>query len=87
MADTGASLRLAEAVKEYARTVEEAISRGGPQPAALPAGSTVTSTEVMITVDALLQAADLEIFEVQIWRSLGRGATPGRPQHDTPQPD
>ena len=82
MAEKDPSLRLVEAVKEYARSVEEAISRGGPPPAALPAGSAVTSTEVLITVDALLQAVDLEVFEVQIWRSLGRGSASGRPQRE-----
>ncbi|GEM_PF-6422183 len=68
-----ASTVLAVAVKEYARTVGEAIERGTQPPAALPAESAVTPTEVMIAVDGLLRAADLEVFEVQIWRALGRG--------------
>jgi hypothetical protein len=85
VAGQDASHRLAEAVKEYAQTVEEALSRGASAPAALPTGSGVTSTDVMITVDGLLQAADLEIFEVQIWRSLGRGTVPGPPQREEPE--
>jgi hypothetical protein len=69
-----ASLRLAQAVKAYAKTVEDALRDGRRPPGALPDGSCVTPTEVMIAVDALLRAAELEVFEVQIWRSLGRGA-------------
>jgi len=69
-----ASLRLAQAVKAYAKTVEHALRDGRRPPRALPDGSGVTPTEVMIAVDALLRAAELEVYEVQIWRSLGRGA-------------
>jgi len=75
-----ASLQLAAAVKEYARTVGEAVSNGTRPPAALPPESSVTPTEVMIAVDALLRAARLEVFEVQIWRSLGRGGLPETPE-------
>ena len=75
-----ASRDLAEAVKEYARIVAEALTTGTRPPAALPEGSAVTPTEVMIAVDALLRAAGLEVFEVQIWRSLGRGGMPEAPE-------
>jgi hypothetical protein len=75
-----ASRDLAEAVKEYARIVAEAVSNGTRPPAALPEGCAVTPTEVMIAVDALLRAAGLEVFEVQIWRSLGRGGMPEAPE-------
>ena len=75
-----ASLQLAAAVKAYARTVGEAVGNGTQPPAALPPESAVTPTEVMIAVDALLRAADLEVFEVQIWRSLGRGGIPETPE-------
>jgi hypothetical protein len=69
-----AGLRLAKAVQAYAEAVERACRDGRRPPRALPAGSGVTQTEVMVAVDALLRAAELEVFEVQIWRSLGRGA-------------
>lgn len=32
----------------------------------------LTATEVAIAVDALLDAADLELFEVAMWKTLGR---------------
>ena len=77
---------LAEAVKEYARIVAEAVSSGTPPPAALLEESAVTPTEVMIAVDALLRAAGLEVFEVQIWRSLGRGGMPEAPERGGSEP-
>jgi hypothetical protein len=32
-----------------------------------------TATEAAIFVDRLLQVVDLELFEIQMWRSLGSG--------------
>lgn len=67
-------LRLAKAVRAYAQAVDRAVRDGRRPPRPLPKGSGVTQTEVMVAVDVLLRAAELEVFEVQIWRSLGRGA-------------
>lgn len=70
--NTGA--RLTAAVCAYAEAVREALRNGQSPPA--PSGGDMTATDVLIAVDALLRAADVEIFEIQIWRSLGLAGAP-----------
>ena len=67
-----ASLRLGEAVRGYAQAIRVGFSEGLESSEAFLEGLGLTQTDVLIAVDALLRAADLEIFEIQIWRSLGR---------------
>ena len=43
----------------------------GPVPAT-DKDADLTATDVAITVTALLEATDLELFEVAMWRSFGR---------------
>jgi hypothetical protein len=40
---------------------------------ALPAGADVTVTDVVATVSSLLEAADVELFELALWQNWGRG--------------
>lgn len=63
---------LAAAVKAYAAAVRAANAGEQTPPAAFTADHGVTPTDVVVVVDALLRAADLDLFEVQMWRSLGR---------------
>ena len=55
---------LARAVKQYAERVEEngALS-------AFPSEKSVTATEVMVTVTAMLKAVNLQLFELGMWQS------------------
>lgn len=56
---------LAGAVRAYA---ERAAERDGGLPAFPPDGS-VTATEVMVTVTAMLKAVNLQVFELGMWQS------------------
>jgi len=55
---------LAKAVKRYAARVENE----GPLPAFAPEDQ-VTATEVMVTVTAMLKAANLQVFELGMWQA------------------
>jgi len=55
---------LARAVRRYVERVE----RDGPLPA-FPADMPVTATEVMVTVSAMLKAANLQLFELGMWQN------------------
>ena len=46
---------------------DESANGAQPFPVQLPA------TAVMLTADRLLQAADLDIFELALWHHMGRG--------------
>ncbi|MEP7032111.1 MAG: hypothetical protein ABI830_14340 [Pseudolabrys sp.] len=63
MSDAEIQERLAQAVKLYAGRVE----RDG----ALPAfnADAVNATEVMVTVTAMLKAANLQVFELGMWQA------------------
>jgi hypothetical protein len=56
---------LAKAVRRYA---ERAAERDEGLPA-FPAATQVTATEVMVTVTAMLKAANLQVFELGMWQS------------------
>jgi hypothetical protein len=57
---------IAGAVREYARRRQEGE-------AIAPVGAeSVTATEVAITVTALLEVVDIEVFELALWASWGR---------------
>lgn len=49
-----------------------ACRQEGAAPAPLAKDSGITATEVAIVANALLEALDMDIFELQMWRSLGR---------------
>ena len=55
---------LARAVKQYAERVEENGAL-----AAFPSEQSVTATEVMVTVTAMLKAVNLQVFELGMWQS------------------
>ena len=55
---------LARAVKQYAERAEE---RGALS--AFPSEQSVTATEVMVTVTAMLKAVNLQVFELGMWQS------------------
>jgi hypothetical protein len=55
---------LARAVRLYAERAEE---RGGLS--AFPSEQSVTATEVMVTVTAMLKAVNLQVFELGMWQS------------------
>lgn len=54
------------AVERYARTCQDAEA-GSPFTATPPA-----ATDVVITVGAMLEAVDVEVFELAMWQSWGR---------------
>jgi hypothetical protein len=63
--DAGIQTALANAVRAYA---ERAAERDGGLPA-FPAQASVTATEVMVTVTAMLKAVNLQVFELGMWQS------------------
>ena len=68
-ADAEIQAMLARAVKRYAERAEQ-----GDAPAAFPAGTEVTATDVMVTVTAMLKAVNLQVFELGMWQTFsGRG--------------
>lgn len=68
MAGPEVEARLVQAVKEYAEYIRSA-QREGEAPAAGLSGKDLTATEAMLVIDALLEAAALEVFEVHLWRA------------------
>lgn len=56
---------LANAVRAYA---ERAAERDGGL-SAFPSAESVTATEVMVTVTAMLKAVNLQVFELGMWQS------------------
>ena len=62
--------RLTDAVKAYSELAAEAASQGKPMPSALFEEAGITRTEVLTVVDAMLTELDLDVFEIQIWRSM-----------------
>jgi hypothetical protein len=58
---------LEAAIKLYVGLLEE-----GHRLAPLPDGSRVTATELVVTISNLLDQADIEVFELGMWRSWGR---------------
>ena len=56
---------LADAVRLYAARANERDL------AAFPADATVTATDVMVTVSAMLKAVNLQVFELGMWQSWG----------------
>ena len=68
--DTGVSdaeiqSALVNAVRAYA---ERAAEREGGL-SAFPAEDSVTATDVMVTVTAMLKAVNLQVFELGMWQS------------------
>lgn len=55
---------LANAVKAYAARVEADGAL-----AAFPADASVTATDVMVTVTAMLKAVNLQVFELGMWQA------------------
>lgn len=70
--NSNATAELAAAVKAYAEAARAATARGREPPPAFTPESEVSATDVAIVVDALLRAANLDLFEIQMWRSLGQ---------------
>jgi hypothetical protein len=61
---------LVNAVRAYA---ERAAERDGGL-SAFPSEDSVTATDVMVTVTAMLKAVNLQVFELGMWHSwAGRG--------------
>jgi hypothetical protein len=58
---------LEAALKLYAGLLEE--GRGVPP---LPPDTSVSATEVVATVSALLDQVDIEVFELGMWQSWGK---------------
>jgi hypothetical protein len=63
--DADIQAALANAVRAYA---ERAAERDGGL-SAFPAQASVTATEVMVTVTAMLKAVNLQVFELGMWQS------------------
>jgi hypothetical protein len=63
--DADIQAMLASAVRLYA---ERAAESDGAMPA-FPAAAQVTATDVMVTVTAMLKAANLQVFELGMWQS------------------
>jgi hypothetical protein len=61
--DAEVQTMLADAVRLYAARASE------HELAAFPADAAVTATDVMVTVSAMLKAANLQVFELGMWQS------------------
>lgn len=66
--------QLTDAVKAYGKLASEAATKGKSMPRAL--GTGITRTEVLTVIDAMLTELDLDVFEIQIWRSMRWSDTP-----------
>ncbi len=63
-------------IKLYAQKVSNAdydLKEGPKTIRPIPGRGQLTVTEVATFADKLLQAGDIDIFELQIWRSMGSG--------------
>ena len=49
-------------------------------PRALSEATGITRTEVLTVIDAMLTELDLDVFEIQIWRSMRWSGTPENDQ-------
>jgi hypothetical protein len=58
---------LTAAVRLYAAKEED-------RPRPFPENDEVTATEVLVTVSEMLEAVDVEVFELGIWQAWGRGS-------------
>lgn len=58
---------LTAAVRLYA-------AKEGPRVRPFPEDDEVTATEVLVTVSEMLEAVDVEVFELGIWQAWGRGS-------------
>ena len=63
--DADIQAMLAKAVRLYA---ERAAERDQPLPP-FPADATMTATEVVVTVSAMLKAVNLQVFELGMWQA------------------
>jgi len=63
--DADIQAMLAKAVRLYA---ERAAERDTPLPP-FPADATMTATEVVVTVSAMLKAVNLQVFELGMWQA------------------
>lgn len=68
LGDEAVQALLAAAVRRYAAR----RATGEPLPAWPPAAD-VPATDVVVTVMAMLEAADVAVFELGMWQALGRG--------------
>lgn len=60
---------VAAAIKAYVALVETRAAE--PVPPAFRDDAGITPTDVMITAGEMLRAADLEVFELEMWRVMG----------------
>ena len=72
--------QLTAAVKAYGKLASEASTQGKPMPRALSEATGITRTEVLTVIDAMLTELDLDVFEIQIWRSMRWSGTPENDQ-------
>jgi hypothetical protein len=63
--DADIQMMLAKAVRLYA---ERAAGQDEPLPP-FPADVTMTATEVVVTVSAMLKAVNLQVFELGMWQA------------------
>lgn len=63
--DADIQAMLARAVQLYA----ERASESGRALPAFPADASMTATEVMVTVSAMLKAVNLQVFELGMWQA------------------
>ena len=65
VSDAEIQAALANAVRAYAERAAERESGLS----AFPSEASVTATEVMVTVTAMLKAVNLQVFELGMWQS------------------
>jgi hypothetical protein len=63
--------RLLAAVQDFAAAHVALTSDGEDAPDPFPAGIDVPVTEVVITANAILEAASVEPFELSLWQAWG----------------
>jgi hypothetical protein len=66
--DTDVQALLAAAVRIYAERMEEREEAL----AAFPPGAGITATQAMVTITAILEAVNVQLFELGMWQAWSR---------------
>lgn len=63
--------RLLQIYAHRVRNMDQRYIHEHGMPRPLPEQTTLTQTDAVIFIDQLLQLKEIELFEVQMWRSIG----------------
>jgi hypothetical protein len=63
--------RLLKVYAYQVRNLDQRYIQAQGMPRPLPDNTTLTQTDAVIFIDQLLRMKEIELFEVQMWRSIG----------------